>query len=121
VALRFFSISGHVRQPGVYEVPIATTLGQLIEHYAGGLSEGVELQAVAASGPSGGFLPRHLNADELRQALARNLPGLQKRDKEVAKRVEGFQDRALPARVQYLDVRELELDVALFRALELAL
>lgn len=54
--MRFFSISGHVKNPGVYEVPIGLTLGELIEK-AGGLLDGMTLKAVATSGPSGGFQP----------------------------------------------------------------
>jgi formate dehydrogenase beta subunit len=119
--LRFFSISGDLNRPGVYEVSIQTTLGQLINERAGGVSGGLTLQAVATSGPSGGFLPRYLKADDLRAALARNLPGLRDRGPAEANRVEAFAKRALPEGVERLDVLDLELDVALFRALELAL
>jgi formate dehydrogenase beta subunit len=55
VGHRFFSISGDLHRPGVFEVPIGLTLGELIQDYAGGLIG--ELGAVATSGPSGGFLP----------------------------------------------------------------
>jgi NADH:ubiquinone oxidoreductase subunit F (NADH-binding)/NADH:ubiquinone oxidoreductase subunit E len=54
---RLFSICGDVGKPGVYEVGIGTTLGELIE-LAGGVAG--DLQAVATSGPSGGFLPARL-------------------------------------------------------------
>jgi len=55
---RFFSISGDVAKPGVYEVPCGIKLGDLITKYAGGLKDG--LKAVALSGPSGGFVPAQL-------------------------------------------------------------
>lgn len=58
---RFFSISGHVKKPGVYEVPCGIPLGELLnsEKYCGGILGGEEnLLAVALSGPSGGFTPR---------------------------------------------------------------
>jgi formate dehydrogenase beta subunit len=58
-ALRFFSISGDVEAPGVYEVPSGLTLGTLIAR-AGGMRGGRAFKAVAPSGPSGGFLPRFL-------------------------------------------------------------
>jgi NADH:ubiquinone oxidoreductase subunit F (NADH-binding)/NADH:ubiquinone oxidoreductase subunit E len=63
---RFFSISGDVRKPGAYEVPCGTLLGELIDEYAGGMLPGQALQAVALSGPSGGFLPALLPAKSLR-------------------------------------------------------
>lgn len=119
--LRFFSLSGDVQRPGVYEVSSQTTLGQLLREHAGGLSEGLSLQAVASSGPSGGFLPRRLRAAALQQALARNLPGLRERDQKTAARVQSFCDRVLPDGAADLDVLDLELDVALFRALDQAL
>ena len=54
---RFYSISGDLNRPGTYEVPCGITLGELIEEYAGGMKDRCALQAVALSGPSGGFLP----------------------------------------------------------------
>jgi len=64
---RFFSISGDLEKPGVYEVPCGITLGELIDNYAGGMKDGIELQAVAMSGPSGGFLPSKLPKGMLRE------------------------------------------------------
>ncbi len=59
---RFFSVSGDVNRPGVFEVPIGITLGELLNNkeYCGGISSGKKLKAVALSGPSGGFLPPRL-------------------------------------------------------------
>ncbi len=42
--LKFVSISGDIRQAGVYEVPAGTTVAQLIE-LAGGMKEGKTLKA----------------------------------------------------------------------------
>jgi len=64
---RFFSISGDLERPGAYEVPCGITLGELIDNFAGGMKDGVELQAVAMSGPSGGFLPGKLPKGTLRE------------------------------------------------------
>jgi len=64
---RFFSISGDVNRPGPYEVPCGITLGELIDEYAGGMRNHVALQAVALSGPSGGFLPSILPMGTLKQ------------------------------------------------------
>ena len=61
---RFFSVSGDVKRPGIYEVPMGLTLRELIEDhkYCGGIVGGKKLKAIAPSGPSGGFLPARLTA-----------------------------------------------------------
>src|SRR5712691_7822765 len=52
---RLFCLSGHVREPGLYEVPMGTTLRALID-VAGGLQEGRKLQAVLLGGAAGSFV-----------------------------------------------------------------
>jgi NADH-quinone oxidoreductase subunit F len=52
---RLFCLSGHVRQPGLYEVPMGTTLRALVD-LAGGLREGRTLQAVLLGGAAGSFV-----------------------------------------------------------------
>ncbi len=52
---RLFCLSGHVRRPGVYEVPMGTSLRALIE-LAGGLKESRNLQAVLLGGAAGSFV-----------------------------------------------------------------
>ena len=54
--LKFLAVSGHVRHPGVYEVPLGTTATELIA-LAGGLRHGRPLKAFAPGGASSGFLP----------------------------------------------------------------
>ncbi len=61
---RFTSISGDVNRPGVYEVPLGSTVGDLLE-LAGGMKGDQGLQAFAPSGPSGGFLPPRIPRDLL--------------------------------------------------------
>lgn len=56
VGLKFVSISGDVKLPGVYEVPIGTTVSEVIE-LAGGMRDGVTLQAFLPGGASSNFLP----------------------------------------------------------------
>jgi len=53
---RLFCVSGHVMQPGLYEMPMGTSLRQLVFHDAGGLREGRTLQAVLLGGAAGSFL-----------------------------------------------------------------
>ncbi len=52
---RLFCVSGHVRRPGVYEVPMGTTLRALIE-LAGGLRQGRKLSSVLLGGAAGSFV-----------------------------------------------------------------
>jgi len=54
--LKFFAVSGHVEKPGVYEVPLGTTVRELIE-LAGGMQGGKQLLAFAPGGASSNFLP----------------------------------------------------------------
>jgi NADH:ubiquinone oxidoreductase subunit F (NADH-binding)/NADH:ubiquinone oxidoreductase subunit E len=54
--LKFLAVSGPVRHPGVYEVPLGTTAAELIA-LAGGLRHGRALKAFAPGGASSGFLP----------------------------------------------------------------
>jgi len=53
--LKFFSVSGDVERPGVFEVAVGTSLRELID-LAGGLRDGDELLAFLPGGASTGFL-----------------------------------------------------------------
>ena len=55
--LKFIALSGHVSQPGVYEVPLGIRAIDLIEQHGKGLTEGRSLKAFSPGGPSSGFLP----------------------------------------------------------------
>jgi len=55
--LKFVGVSGHVAQPGIYEVPMGTTMHDVIFRNAGGIRGGRQLKAFAPSGPSSGYLP----------------------------------------------------------------
>jgi NADH-quinone oxidoreductase subunit F len=52
---RLFCVSGHMRAPGLYEVPMGTTLRELMQ-LAGGLREGRTLRAVLLGGAAGSFV-----------------------------------------------------------------
>jgi NADH:ubiquinone oxidoreductase subunit F (NADH-binding)/NADH:ubiquinone oxidoreductase subunit E len=106
---RLFSISGDVKRPGVYEVPMGMTLRELIhgENYCGGIAGDRQLKAFAPSGPSGGFLPAKLT---VRAGLPRDHVN-NKAWIELAKR-RGFDPTATE-----LDILDLELELNLFRAL----
>jgi len=62
---KVFSISGHVRKPGNYEVPLGTPLRDLIYDYAGGIRDGNRFKAAF---PGGSSVPM-LFEDELDVAM----------------------------------------------------
>jgi NADH:ubiquinone oxidoreductase subunit F (NADH-binding) len=110
--LRFFSISGDVERPGVYEVPIGSPLRELVEGCAGGMREGRELRAVAPSGPSGGFLPAEFARVDLRRRLEEGLTEARGNNPRRLKRF--IESLAGEGRISVLD---LELASPLFRAM----
>lgn len=59
--LKFFSVSGDVAEPGVFEVKLGTSLNALVK-LAGGMCEDAQLQAFLPGGASTGFLAAE-NAD----------------------------------------------------------
>lgn len=54
--MRLFSVSGHVKRPGVYELPLGISLRKIIYDYAGGISHDRELKAVVPGGLSAAVL-----------------------------------------------------------------
>lgn len=59
--IRFYSVSGHVKKPGVYELPMGTPLREIIFEHAGGMKNGAKLKAVVPGGSSSPIL----TADEI--------------------------------------------------------
>ncbi|WP_049573517.1 NAD(P)H-dependent oxidoreductase subunit E [Streptomyces sp. SBT349] len=55
VGWKFFAVSGHVRNPGVYCVPMGTTVRALID-LAGGVLDGAAVGAVQPGGASSNFI-----------------------------------------------------------------
>jgi len=67
--LKFFSLSGDVVAPGVFEVPIGTPFRNLLER-AGGIADGGELLAFLPGGASTGFLSaEHIDVPMTFEAL----------------------------------------------------
>ncbi|MDR7402503.1 MAG: NADH-quinone oxidoreductase subunit NuoF [Armatimonadota bacterium] len=65
------SVSGHVARPGVYEIPLGTTIRQVIER-AGGMREGRAFKACFPGGSSSAILPAaYLDTPMDYDALAR--------------------------------------------------
>ena len=91
---RLVSLSGAVRRPGLAEVPMGTTVRQVIELVGGDVPEGREIGFAAVGGPSSGLLP----ASELDVPLR---PGMLHPSGVVmgAGGITVFDDRASPAEV----------------------
>ncbi|MGA1984955.1 MAG: NADH-quinone oxidoreductase subunit NuoF [Candidatus Sulfotelmatobacter sp.] len=54
---KVFALCGKVRNVGLIEVPMGTTLRQIIFEIGGGVPEGHRFKAVQTGGPSGGCIP----------------------------------------------------------------
>ncbi len=59
---RIFCVSGHVKRPGNYEVPMGITFRELINEHAGGMRSDKPLKAIIPGGASASFFtPEHLD------------------------------------------------------------
>ena len=68
-------LSGNITYPGLYEVPMGLTIGEVIEEVGGGVPDGRRLKLLQTGGPLGGVLGGdstavHLDFDEMREAGA---------------------------------------------------
>ena len=57
---KIFSLTGQVRNTGLVEVPMGTTLRKIVFDIGGGAASGGTIKAVQTGGPSGGCLPESL-------------------------------------------------------------
>ncbi len=53
---KLYCLSGHINRPGLYELPIGTSLRELIYTWGGGIPQGRQLKAVLPGGTSTPFL-----------------------------------------------------------------
>ncbi len=59
---KIFSLTGRINNTGLVEVPMGTTLREVIHEIGGGIPKGRKFKAAQMGGPSGGCLPsRHLD------------------------------------------------------------
>ena len=68
-------LSGAIRRPGLYEVPMGVTIRQIVEEIGGGVPEGRSLKLLQTGGPLGGVLGAdgldiHLDFEEMSEAGA---------------------------------------------------
>ncbi len=57
---KVFALAGSIRRGGLIEVPMGTTIREIIEEIGGGVAEGRRFKAVQIGGPSGGCVPARL-------------------------------------------------------------
>jgi formate dehydrogenase beta subunit len=55
--LKVVGVSGDVRKPGIFTIPMGLPMSDVIYELAGGIVDGKRLKAFAPSGPSSGYLP----------------------------------------------------------------
>jgi NADH-quinone oxidoreductase subunit F len=55
-----FALTGKVNRPGLIEVPMGITLGEIVDEIGGGIAGGGRFKAAQTGGPSGGCLPIQL-------------------------------------------------------------
>jgi NADH-quinone oxidoreductase subunit F len=53
---KIYGISGRVKKPGLWELPMGTTLREILNDYAGGMQEGYELRGIIPGGGSTDFM-----------------------------------------------------------------
>jgi bidirectional [NiFe] hydrogenase diaphorase subunit len=54
---KVFALAGKITNTGLIEVPMGTTLRQIVEKMGGGAPDGRKIKAVQTGGPSGGCIP----------------------------------------------------------------
>lgn len=53
---KLYGVSGRVKNPGLWELPLGTTLREIIEVHAGGMQDGYKLRGIIPGGASTDFL-----------------------------------------------------------------
>ena len=57
---KVFALGGKINHTGLVEVPMGTTLREIVEEIGGGIPGGKKFKAAQTGGPSGGCIPAHL-------------------------------------------------------------
>ncbi len=58
---KVFALAGKIRRGGLIEVPMGTTIREIVEEIGGGVASGRRFKAVQIGGPSGGCVPARLS------------------------------------------------------------
>ena len=62
---KVFALGGKIRHTGLVEIPMGTTLREVIEEIGGGIPNGKKFKAAQTGGPSGGCIPASLIDTEI--------------------------------------------------------
>ncbi len=57
---KVFALGGKIENTGLVEIPMGTTLREVVEEIGGGVPNGKHFKAAQTGGPSGGCIPAHL-------------------------------------------------------------
>ena len=57
---KVFALGGKIKNTGLVEIPMGTTLNKIINEIGGGIPNGKKFKAAQTGGPSGGCIPAHL-------------------------------------------------------------
>ncbi len=57
---KVFALGGKIKNTGLVEIPMGTTLREIVEDIGGGIPNGKKFKAAQTGGPSGGCIPAHL-------------------------------------------------------------
>ncbi len=59
---KIYGVSGKVKRPGAWELPMGSTIREILEEHAGGMKDGLRLRGLLPGGASTDFvLPEHLD------------------------------------------------------------
>lgn len=62
---KVFALGGNIRHTGLVEIPMGTTLREIVEDIGGGIPNGRKFKAAQTGGPSGGCIPASLMDTEI--------------------------------------------------------
>ena len=67
---KIYTVSGRVKRPGCFELPMGTPMREILEEHAGGMKEGFAMRAVIPGGGSTEFvLPEHFDTPMTYEAM----------------------------------------------------
>ena len=62
---KVFALGGKIKHTGLVEIPMGTTLREIVEEIGGGIPDGKKFKAAQTGGPSGGCIPASLIDTEI--------------------------------------------------------
>ena len=62
---KVFALGGNIKHTGLVEIPMSTTLREIVEDIGGGIPNGRKFKAAQTGGPSGGCIPASLMDTEI--------------------------------------------------------